>query len=144
MATLNKHGSEIGRIDFITYSKAYMTDGTILKNGGQGWKIYGKIKQGFKPEQVYQNKLNKFNEINHNSPMLALYRKELHKLTNIKNRWFVHNAIELMPDDPDGVWATLNDDYFRQDVFSIEEIVNLCKLYNQAQLEHDLNKEKDI
>jgi hypothetical protein len=43
MAKLSAHGKEIGRINYTTYSKAYMQDGTILKNSGFGWKVFGEV-----------------------------------------------------------------------------------------------------
>jgi hypothetical protein len=65
MAKLSAHGKEIGRINYTTYSKAYMQDGTILKNSGFGWKVFGKCK--INPQEVYEKAL---------TPAQGLYRQK--------------------------------------------------------------------
>lgn len=54
MATLSKHGKELGRLRFGTYDKAYFADGTILKNSGFGCKVSGKVKDGLDPLEFFQ------------------------------------------------------------------------------------------
>ena len=44
----------------------------------------------------------------------------------------LHAAIELMPDDPDGVWSEACDSYGDNCHASIDEIVHLCMLYRNA------------
>ena len=39
MARICKHGETIGTIDYLTKSHRYMSDGTLLRNTGFGWKL---------------------------------------------------------------------------------------------------------
>ena len=55
MAKLSAHGTEVGRVMFTTYAKAYMSDGVVLKNDGSGWKILGRVKDGVTPTKAYEN-----------------------------------------------------------------------------------------
>lgn len=45
MATLSKHGSEVARFDYLRFSLSFRSDGSILRNVGDGWKL-AKLKDG--------------------------------------------------------------------------------------------------
>ena len=54
MATLSKHGVELGRIKYTTKIDAYFADGKVLRNQGFGWKIKYKVKPGNDPKDVFE------------------------------------------------------------------------------------------
>ena len=132
MAKLSSHGREIGRITYTTYQTAYRSDGKVLKNSGMGWKLYKQCKPGVDPEQAYANARAKQDRLAIERPALTLYRKELHKLTGIGKAWKLHAAIELMPQDPDGVWSECCDGYGDNVHADIDEVANVCRLYELA------------
>ena len=103
MAKLSAHGSEVGRINYTTYAKAYMSDGKILKNFGHGWKLYGTCKVS--PEQAFAVAKEKQDRVLAERPMLAAYRKELHSIAGMGKAWKLHAAIQLLGDDIDGIWS---------------------------------------
>lgn len=132
MAKVSAHGSEIGTIHFLTYAKRYMSDGVVLKNMGFGWKIAGKVKPGITPEQAFNSASARVREYRADRPAYAAYRAELHNLAGLSKRWKLHAAIELMPDDADGVWSECCDGYGDNVHADIGEISRLCGLYRDS------------
>ena len=141
MATLSKHGKEIGRLEYLTKTLAFMDDGTVLVNRSDGWKIHSKVKAGVTPRQAYQNRLNHYREHSEKYPVFAAYRRELIEVAGMK-RARLHMTIELMPDDPDGVWSDCCDGYGDNFSATIDEIVELCRLY-KAHVETRKEKETE-
>ena len=132
MAKLSAHGAEIGRVEFTTYAKAYMADGTILKNDGFGWKLAGKCKPGVTPQQAFDHQRAAHAETASKRPALTAYRKALHETAGLSKRWKLNTAISVMPDDPDGVWSEACDGYGDNVSADISEVVELCRLYKDA------------
>jgi len=132
MAKLKAHGHEIGTIYFATSAKRYMSDGVILKNYGTGWKIHGKVKAGIEPRMAYANAVERQNKMLAERPAFAAYRKALHNLAGLCKRWQLQAAIELMPDDPDGVWAEACDGWRNIVSADLDEVSDLCRTYQAA------------
>lgn len=129
MATLQAHGSKVGQVDYLTYSLAVMSDGIVLRNQGFGWKRYATIKTGHTPEQSYEH-ISTIQAVALDTyPHLRNYRRALHELAGLSKRWKIHTAVELNPDDPDGVWSEVADGYGDNVHATVEEIVELCQLY---------------
>lgn len=135
MARLSAHGAEIGRLEFTDYRKAYMADGSILKDSGFGWKLHGKCKPGFTPFEVYERAKAKQAETLANRPMLAAYRSALHDAAPLSKRWKLSMSIKMMPQDPDGVWSECCDGFSDNIECDLGDIVKLCRLYESAMSE---------
>ena len=132
MAKVSAHGTEIGTIHFLTYAKRYMSDGVVLKNIGFGWKIHGKLKPGVTPEQAFNNASERSRVFRANKPAYCAYRAALHDLAGLSKRWKLHACVELMPDDPDGVWSEACDGYGDNVHADIDEVSRLCALYKDS------------
>lgn len=132
MAKVSAHGKEIGTIYFTTSAKRYMADGVILKNNGFGWKLAGKVKAGVNPADAYQNQLKYQNDLLAARPCTVAYRRALHELAGMNTRWKLHMVIEMMPDDADGVWSGACDGYGDNVHADIDEVSELCRLYQNA------------
>ena len=132
MAKLSAHGSVIGTIEFTSTAKRYMADGVVLKNHGMGWKLAGKVKAGITPDQAYKNAAIHQSEYMATRPAFAAYRRELHAMAGLCKRWKLHTAIQLMPDDCDGVWSEACDGYGDNVSVSVDEVAALCRLYIAA------------
>jgi hypothetical protein len=133
MAKLSAHGrTEIGTLYSLRSAKRYMSDGTVLKNHGFGWKVHGKLKPGIAPIEAFESAKRKQSETLLARPMFAAYRAELHAMTGMCNRWKLHAAVELMPDDCDGVWSEACDGYGDNVHADVDEIRKLCQLYKSA------------
>jgi len=133
MARLCKHGTEIGRIESLTCTTAYMSNGQVLINRGFGWKEFRKVKAGLDVKQVYSDAAAAAATKNANRPAYAAYKTALHDTAGLSHRWKLHMAIESNPQDPDGVWSDACDGYGDNCSASIEEVVELCHLYLAAQ-----------
>ena len=139
MAKLNAHGKEIGRVVYTTYTIAYFEDGKVLKNHGDGWKLAGKLKVGLTPDQAYQDAVIRLKDWERSHPAGYAYKKALHELAAQSKRFHLHVSIQMMPDDPDGVWSHSCDGYGDHVDASVDEIVELCRLYKDA-----VNESKSI
>jgi len=129
MAKLSAHGTEIGRLVFTAYSKAYMSDGKILKNYGDGWKLSAKLKPGVNPEDYFKKCQVKLIEWAIANPEAAAYKKALHNLTSQSNRSKLAISVQLMPDDADGIWSDCCDGWSGNIHADLDEIAELCQLY---------------
>ena len=130
MAKLKSHGSEIGTIYLTTSAKRYMSDGHVLKNIGFGWKLYAKVKPGISPVDAFNRRKAKDAEFIAARPHFAAYRAMLHDMAGMSKRWKLHAAVEMMPEDCDGVWSEACDGYGYENVSaSVDEIAKLCSLY---------------
>lgn len=135
MAKLVAHGKEIGRIKYTTKVDAYFEDGKVLRNAGFGWKLKYRVKPGYSIDEAYRNQLQRQQEFAAKHPALMAYRKELHAIAGIGKAWKLHAAIQIMPDDPDGVWSETCDGYGDNVSADIDEVSELCRLYGAAVLE---------
>lgn len=136
MAKMSAHGRTIGTVEFTTSAKRYMSDGVILKNQGFGWKRHGRVKDGITPEQAFNAQVERQEAVLDKHPTVAAYRKALHEVAGLSKRWKLHQAISMMPDDPDGVWSEVCDGYGDNVHADVKEIVRLCRLYQAAMREH--------
>jgi hypothetical protein len=132
MAKLSAHGYEIGTIEYLTFSIRFMSDGNILRNNGGGWKLYKKMKEGFNVTESYNKRKLQHEERLQQYPLTAMFEKALHRACGVSKRGILFTAIEMMPDDPDGIWSEVCDSYGDNVHASIEEIVELCRLYKLA------------
>ena len=130
MAKLSAHGAELFRVEFSTYRLAYMSDGSILRDCGGGWKTYKKIKTGFAIHTHVESVRQHFAVVTPDRVCRAHFRETLvREFPCLQTRIQVVTAIELMPDDPDGVWSTLEDYGAEVD---LDTVVNLCRGYQAA------------
>lgn len=136
MAKLRCHGSVIGTIYSTTGAKRYMSDGKVLKNIGFGWKIHGSVKSELSPQEVFGRAAERAAAFIAARPALGAYRKELHQMAGLSKRWKLHAAVELMPDDCDGVWSEVCDGYGDNVHADVNEVGNLCRLYLAALAEN--------
>ena len=132
MAKLAAHGKEIGRVDYTDHSIAVFEDGHILKNGGFGWKLWRKLKVPTEAASFLARRIERQREVLAARPALRAYRAELHQMAGLCKRWKLRAALELMPDDPDGVWSEACDGYGDNVSADVSEVANLCRLYKDA------------
>lgn len=135
MAKIKAHGAIVGTVELTISADRYMSDGTILRNRGQGWKLAGKVKPEFTPQEAFARRSRRVADILAARPALAAYRKALHDLCGLCKRWKVDMAISMMPDDCDGVWSEVADGYGDNVSADVDEIADLCRLYLAAQRE---------
>jgi hypothetical protein len=102
-----------------------MSDGNILVSYGRGWSQYGKLKSGIDPVQSAREAQAKYDA----RPVeFHLYIKALMGACALVDRGRLHAAITLMPNDPDGVWSTMDDNMFGRGP-DLEDCVRACRAY---------------
>jgi len=143
MAKISAHGTELGTVYFTTSAKRYMSDGVVLKNSGFGWKLAGKLKT-MTPQEAFQRQLDKQKAFNAERPAASAYRRMLHDMAGLGKRWKLHAAVELMPDDADGVWSEACDGYGDNVHADVDEVGELCRAYRVALMESDDIKKERI
>ena len=130
MATLRAHGRELYRLRAAGYDKVYMEDGTVLKNSGDGWKVYARCRNNPADlaEKVREKHLRKREE----QPAYREFLDRMLEVGGIRVRSALCMYISLMPNDPDGVWSEMDSWRETRDRLSHREISELCRLYNAA------------
>lgn len=132
MATLRAHGTVLDTFEYATARIAVMSDGRVLKNHGDGWKKYRKANPGVSAETIATTRRESYDLRMQNCPQWAKYIRLLCCTVSLKNRSMLHTAIELMPDDADGIWSSLDDYGINLD---LEDIVELCAFYAAGKIE---------
>ena len=130
MACKSKHGGIVLETDYLLHKLAIGADRVVLRNYGFGWKVTGKIKPHLTPEQAAAIMRQRRIDIDAKFPARAVYRDLLIDTAGaLKNRAKLNTAVGLMPDDPDGVWSTFDDEGIRLD---LDDLVKLCAAYRLA------------
>jgi len=132
MATLYKHG-ELGQIERVAHKVAYCLDGKILRNQGDGWKLWKALKPGIDAREHFEKAKANYAAKLSEKPAFAEWRKLFHDTFSFTNRYMALTVISSMPQDPDGVWSELND--MLNISCGIDEIVAVCRAYEAAELE---------
>lgn len=132
MAAISKHGqNEI--IEYVSFKKAYCSDGKILKNYGSGWKLYGKIKSGYDYKSAYaeakKNQDKKLKEF----PAYAKFFKAIKSLCrSMQKRQLLIQGLSVSSNDPDGLWSDLDGYWQTKGAFTFGDIEKICNAYDKA------------
>lgn len=130
MARLKSHGNHI--IIACTLTKyAYCEDRHILRNQGWGWKLWRKLKTDIDYKEAAQrhkdNRKRNFDE----NPVKAHFMDLLCKLCpSLEKRQFVYTALELLSNDPDGMYSELDDNWHTRGYLDFDDVQSLCRAYN--------------
>lgn len=134
MAKLSANGRTlVGEIKYIRSTRRFMSDGVILENKGLGWKVFGKTKTGHNVQAVYNKAKASHDEKLASRPALAAWH-EAALQEPISRRWRLLLALDMMPDDVDGVYSTLTEGYDALDL-TLDDVIELARLRNAAQAE---------
>lgn len=137
MAAIKKHG-KILVIEKLFYSVCYCKDGHILRNDGRGWKLWKKIKSGLNPYEIALKHEREYQEKIKNNPWFAHWRSLVHQFDK-SLRPFLVKTVEIMPNDPDGVWAELTDCLWTPaEKPSLQECIDLCNAFKAS-----INEQKE-
>jgi hypothetical protein len=104
-----------------------MSDGQIMRNQGQGWKLWKRLKPGVDPAEYARKFRERSAAI---MPEVRMYIEALADAVDLEHRWMLHESIVAMPEDPDGCWSALDDYGCGAD---LDDIVKACRLYLVAE-----------
>ncbi len=126
MAKLSAHGTELARRETPTSRIAVMAD--IMRNQGYGWKLWKRLKPGVDAVDYAR----RFTERGNALPIeVRMYTEALVNACDLEHRARLHMAIELMPNDPDGVWSTFED--YSGYSLDLDDVCKACRAYLSAQ-----------
>jgi hypothetical protein len=106
MATIYKHGGEVGRIEKLTFCMLFCEDGKVLQNRGSGWKLWRKLKSGIDVRECFDNYRAEYSAWLLARPAFDHWRGLVHGFS-LRKRALVVEAVRLLPADPDGLWSEL-------------------------------------
>jgi hypothetical protein len=127
MATISKHGEEFLRIERLADKIAYFSDGKILRNQGNGWKLWRKVKPGV-DLVAHAAERKAFSERwQSERPAYTAFKREFHAIVSFSERYMFLTLLQTLANDPDGVWVEAND--MLRISIGVEECCDLCRLY---------------
>ena len=137
MAKKSSHGYEIGKIEMINEIRYYMSDNQILRNYGNGIKLYKKIKPELNMQDIYNKHLKGLRDYDNNHPCMVEYNNLLFKY-GLNKRVFLHNMVKQLWDDPDGLCSELSEVYDSRLQFNFTnyDCIELCNAYNRMIIEN--------
>lgn len=128
MATLSKRGNEVARFNYLRFSLSFRSDGTILKNEGDGWKL-ARLKDG----------------IEFNAFLADCYAREEKRTRAFKDyraavisefplsiREVFLTLEDLMDGDIDGLWSSLEDQGIHVDLETLQWIDELKRTWRAS------------
>jgi hypothetical protein len=139
MAKLSAHGSKLFVANYAASKLAYMSDGTILRNQGDGWKTYKKVKPGVDICLHATNRCAAYTEFLDACPSWARFIKLMAGAAPHAKRHLLLVVIEMMPDDADGVWSHANDDLGL--ALTCDDCQDLCYCYREGMKERKARTE---
>lgn len=85
MAKLSANGTEIGRVDWLSYSLSFRSNGKILVNTGDGWKVRSTAEQRneISAEDCFREEMRTFESY---PPEFHNFRQKFHALFPLKSR----------------------------------------------------------
>lgn len=131
MATLKKHGTEVARFDYLRFSLSFRSDGTILKNEGEGWKV-AKLKEGWTFDSFLQDCKDREDK---RSRAYKEYRCAVISEFPLSVREIYLTLEDLLPDDIDGLWSSLEDQGIHVDLETLQWIDGLKQTWKATRKE---------
>lgn len=124
MAKLSAHGTELLRVEHLNCRVAYMSDGKMLRDSGDGWKLWKKLKPGVDARE-HAAKWRAFYE---NVTPDRFHRAELRKRwvaewPGLEHRVRAYITFDMLGDDIDGIWSELDDAGIGTDLETIRELL---------------------
>ena len=133
MATLSKHGGEVGRIEYIRSVWCVHNDGVTMRNYGAGWKLAGKVLAGKTPREAYDARKENIENLR---PALAeLRRFVLAEWPSINQRNKVMMVVDSLGNDLDGCWSELADMGIHTDCETLTQLGYLIRASNAEKRE---------
>jgi hypothetical protein len=125
MATLSKQGTELERIHCLRYTLSLRSNGTVLSNNGEGWKLL-RLKAGISVETYWA----KIKQMQSNlSPEFLAYRRAVQSEFGLANRSKYFALVSMLGDDTDGICSSLQDEGIDCDLDTLGEIETLRKAW---------------
>lgn len=131
MATLKKHGNEVARFDYLRFSLSFRSDGTILKNDGEGWKL-AKLKDNWTFDSFLADCEDREDK---RSKAYKEYRCAVISEFPLSVREIYLTLEDLLAGDIDGLWSSLEDQGIHVDLETLQWIDGLKQTWKATRKE---------
>ena len=121
MARLNEHGTELARTEYSDCRVAVMSDGSVLRNQGSGWKRWKRVKAGFDPVAYAARMRAAYDAL---PAEFHAYIRALVAACDLAHRAQLNALVDQMPEDPDAVWSLFDDSGYG---LEIQDVVRCCR-----------------
>jgi len=111
----------LARMEFADCRIAIMSDGSVLRNQGAGWKSWKRVKAGVDPV-AYAAKARAAYDAR--SAEFHAYIRALAAACDLEHRAQLNALVDQMPNDPDAVWSMFDDPAYD---LQIEDVVRCCR-----------------
>lgn len=128
MATLSKQGIEVERVNALQYSLSLRSNGAVLRNRGEGWKVIH-LKEGVSVETYWAKVKEKQANL---SPEFLAYRRAVQAEFSLANREKYFLLVSMLGDDTDGICSSLQDEGIDCDLDTLGEIESLRKVWQAS------------
>lgn len=128
MATLSKHGSEIARFDYLRFSLSFRSDGSILRNDGEGWKL-ARLKDGIEFDAFLADCHAREEK---RTRAYKDYRAAVISEFPLSIREVYLTLEDLMDGDIDGLWSSLEDQGIHVDLETLRWIEELKRTWRAS------------
>jgi hypothetical protein len=125
MATLSKQGTELERVNALQYSLSLRSNGAVLRNRGEGWKVVH-LKAGISTETYWAKIKEKQANL---SPEFLAYRRAVQAEFSLANRSKYFVLVSMLGDDTDGICSSLQDEGIDCDLDTLGELDSLRKAW---------------
>lgn len=139
MARLNtKTRYVLGQIECLETKIAVRSDGKVLKNNGGSWKEWRRVKDNTTPEQALEALRESQKEFRKENPCFAAYAELLMEMyPSFHRRILVLAIVNIMPNDPDGIYSELQDHNMG---ISLEEAVRIVRARQAWKIEEQAKR----
>jgi hypothetical protein len=121
MTRLSEHGTELARTEYSDCRVAVMSDGSVLRNEGAGWKTWKRVKAAIDPVAFAAKMLAAYNA---RPDEFHAYIRALVAACDLEHRAQLNALVDQMPDDPDAVWSLFDDSNYE---LRIEDVARCCR-----------------
>jgi hypothetical protein len=121
MTRLNEHGTELARTEYSDCRVAVMSDGSVLRNQGDGWRTWKRLKASVDPAAFAAKMRASYDA---RPAEFHAYIKALVAACNLEHRAQLNALVDQMPEDPDAVWSMFDDAGYG---LQIEDVARCCR-----------------
>lgn len=129
MAKISAH-DEIGQIHKLDCKLCYCRDGHILRNSGNGWKIYKKLIKGVNPIEHFEKAKQSYAQFLLDYPKTAQLRKLIHEYIPFRLQWTVCYSCKQGEVSAENVLKEVNN--FNPGTITLAQAETLCQTYKAA------------
>lgn len=106
-----QHGGLVKQMESMLYSKAFCADGVILRDDGEGWRSWRRLKGAYTVEDGIRLAEARVEKRRVHEPRWFEFRSVMLEVApSITERMKLFNVLNALSDDPDGLYTAIQDE----------------------------------